>query len=302
MAGLLVGVAQSSALFTPRCSPPVLLAGDKRLSTVVPWSALADLEPMNIVQAQLASLQDGNVADCYHLASPGFRRAAGSVENFEQTVRENPEYRPLVKCRRYQVLSTLKVGPRRWRCRVRVENIVGCIPFSAEYHWDIIQQSKTKVAYDLGQCVMQKMDVPRKGVVAGHRGVVVGWDSECRQSDEWCRTMRVDELPKGRAQPFYAVLVDTRDRPGMPQIQYVAQERLKGIDLQLIEHPYFVFGDGGLPGQRHYVFTGQSDKEKGTWEPSQRLREQYPLDMEGRWLVSRFFLDTKFGEPSGFDI
>ena len=32
------------------------------------------------------------MASCYHLASPGFRRAAGSAQKFEEVVRENPEY------------------------------------------------------------------------------------------------------------------------------------------------------------------------------------------------------------------
>jgi hypothetical protein len=76
---------------TPRCSPPVLRAGDTNLWSV-PWSALTHVDPIAIVEAQLASLQDGNVASCYHLASPGFRRAAGSIQKFEQVVRENPEY------------------------------------------------------------------------------------------------------------------------------------------------------------------------------------------------------------------
>lgn len=127
---------------TSRFSPSVLRAGDTNLWTVVPWAALANMDPMNIVEAQLACLQDGDVAGCYHLASPGFRRAAGSVQKFEQVVRDNPEYKPLVGCTRYRVISTLQVGPRRWRCRVRVENVVGRIPFAAEYHWDVIQQSE----------------------------------------------------------------------------------------------------------------------------------------------------------------
>lgn len=285
---------------TPRCSPPVLRAGDTNLWSV-PWSALTHVDPIAIVEAQLASLQDGNVASCYHLASPGFRRAAGSIQKFEQVVRENPEYKPLVKCTRYRVLSTLQVEPRRWRCRVRVENVVGRIPFSAEYHWDIIKQSETKVAFDLGQCVKQKVDVP--WVSKAHfRGVIVGWDSECRQTEDWCRDMKIDTLTDGRKQPFYAVLVDVRDRP-VPQMHYVAEECLERTDLELIEHPKFVFGDGGLPSQRHFVFTGQSDEEKGTWEPSDNLRVQYPLDMEGRWLVSRFFLDNRLHRGSeGFDI
>ena len=78
----------------PRCTPPVLRAGDTNLWSAVPWKALTNLDPIAIVEAQLASLQDGNVASCYHLASPGFRRAAGSAQKFEQVVRENPEYAP----------------------------------------------------------------------------------------------------------------------------------------------------------------------------------------------------------------
>ena len=34
--------------------------------------------------------------------------------------------------------------------------------------------------------------------------------------------MRVDQLPNGRHQPFYQILVDERDRPGT-MVTYVAQ-------------------------------------------------------------------------------
>lgn len=102
MAVFMLSLSRSAALLTrpalptpaPRCTPPVLRAGDTSLWSAVPWSALTNLDPIAIVEAQLASLQDGNVASCYHLASPGFRRAAGSAQKFEQVVRENPEYAP----------------------------------------------------------------------------------------------------------------------------------------------------------------------------------------------------------------
>ena len=35
------------------------------------------------------------------------------------------------------------------------------------------------------------------------------------------------------------------------------QESLESTDLELIQHPHFNFDDGGLPSQRHFVFTGQ---------------------------------------------
>lgn len=71
-----------------------------------------------------------------------------------------------------------------------------------------------------------------------YRGVIYGWDTFCSATPEyplslyswaflsnwrsllpifgcrWIREMRVDELPRGRDQPFYAVLVDIRDKPG----------------------------------------------------------------------------------------
>jgi len=39
------------------------------------------------------------------------------------------------------------------------------------------------------------------------------------------QTMRVDQLPNGRHQPFYQILVDERDRPD-GRITYVAQVKL----------------------------------------------------------------------------
>ena len=37
--------------------------------------------------------------------------------------------------------------------------------------------------------------------------------------------MQVDNLPRGRNQPFYKVLVDTRDRNGR-QLSYIAEENI----------------------------------------------------------------------------
>ncbi|PRW50954.1 F-box only 21-like [Chlorella sorokiniana] len=58
-----------------------------------------------------------------------------------------------------------------------------------------------------------------------YRGVIVGWDTECRASEEWMQQMGVDRLPGGRAQPFYHVLPDPEDRPGQAAT-YVAQENI----------------------------------------------------------------------------
>lgn len=40
----------------------------------------------------------------------------------------------------------------------------------------------------------------------GYEGFVIGWDSHCAAGEQWINQMRVDELPRGRGQPFYNVV------------------------------------------------------------------------------------------------
>ena len=227
--------------------------------------------PVDVVQKQLEALQRGAVHECYEFASSAFRRVAGPRQRFEKIVREAPEYKPLVNSERYQVVSALQVGPRRYKCRVRVHNVVGRMPFSVEYRWELTRQSATVVEHDLGQCLKHREK--------GYRGVVVGWDEECKQTDEWCQSMQIDSLPGGRAQPFYHVLVDRRDGE-KAHMAYVAQASVEALKVQPIDHPNFLGS-----------FTGDIDTAKGTWTPSQLLREQYPLGLEGCWLVNEVFPD-----------
>ena len=242
--------------------------------------------PMAVVEAQLDALQRGDIqGTCFDLASSRFRRAVAPRQRFEQIVRERPELRPLVACGRYEVLSALRTGPREWKCRVNVTSAVGSMPFSVEYAVELRQHDDTEVRYDLGQCMTHK--------TLGYRGVVIGWDSECRMSDDWCRSTGVHELTHGREQPFYHVLVDKRDQPGS-QIAYVAQESIVSADVTAIDHVHFqfTFADPGAS------FTGEVDEERGTWRPSPALREQYPLGLDGCWLVDRIFPDPL---AAGFD-
>lgn len=56
------------------------------------------------------------------------------------------------------------------------------------------------------------------GMVLRHKayhylGVVVGWDPTCSATEEWIEQMNVDELPRGRDQPFYHVLCDQESAP-----------------------------------------------------------------------------------------
>ena len=142
-------------------------------------------------------------------------------------MRAAPEYKPLVGSARYELISALEVSPQRWKCRVRVHNAVGAIPFCVEYEWELRQQSNAQPKLDLGQCIMHARH--------GYRAVIVGWDAECEKDDEWCRAEGIDSLHLGRAQPFYHVLVDRRDRAGS-QMDYIAQEEARPVEVQPIEH------------------------------------------------------------------
>ncbi|QIX00508.1 hypothetical protein AMS68_006025 [Peltaster fructicola] len=53
-----------------------------------------------------------------------------------------------------------------------------------------------------------------------YKGVIVGWTARCEAREQWIAQMRVNELPRGREQPFYHVLADDKS------VRYVAQENI----------------------------------------------------------------------------
>ena len=40
----------------------------------------------------------------------------------------------------------------------------------------------------------------------GYDGIITGWDAQCSAEPRWIHQMRIDELPRGREQPFYNVV------------------------------------------------------------------------------------------------
>ena len=123
----------------------------------------------------------------------------------------------------------------------------------------------------------------------------------------------MDALPGGRNQPFYHVLADRRNVPesDASKLRYVAQELIEPTDLCTIEHDYFneeSFVDGArrllpthdaacasrprLTSPPHVPASPCAvDEERGLWTPSPSLREQYPLGVDGCWLVETVFPD-----------
>ena len=75
------------------------------------------------------------------------------------------------------------------------------------------------LAHICGRCIRHRR--------FGYRGVIVGTpDHSCTQPLGWDDPA----LERGRYQPWYHVLVDTRDRPGPPQQCYVAHESIDAWD------------------------------------------------------------------------
>ena len=55
------------------------------------------------------------------------------------------------------------------------------------------------------------------------------WDSECCENEKWKASADVSSLKRGEKQPFYHVLVDSRDWPSDSSdvpVAYVAHEKL----------------------------------------------------------------------------
>jgi len=242
---------------------------DSEQSAVDPF-AITSGEALGVVQRLwLPALQRGDVRACFESASTELRQYAGPKDRFESLLRTMPEYRALLGHSGSEVLSALQVGQNRWKCRVRVDNTVGSVPFSVAYTWELtLHDGYSVVDYDLGQCI--------KDTQRGYRGVIVGWDLSCKQLDDWCEAMGVDELLKGRQQPFYHVLVD-----GHEHTAYVAQELVEPTPLHQFGHPKF---------KQAFEMCAPEECEMGTWRPKRLLREQYPLVLEG-WLVNRVFPD-----------
>ena len=346
-----------------RCPVPKLVA-----------SPSPDLTPAAVVEAQLNSLQQGDVRGCYEFSSPANRQNTGPWQMFESMVRRTPVYNLLLGCSRFEVLSALAVGPERWTCRVRVrpseaslrclgrtarlrlgqrvrltrdaqhlarafetvdyewselmEGMLGqeykvlqCPPQSRStqvvglpspdgsqdgvwffpvtaieradadsedaaatekartinFRWEVSRQPETAVAmYDVGMLLQHKS--------SGYRGVIVGYDKACRQSEEWITKMGVDNLHGGRSQPFYHVLVDRRDRPN-DQVTYVAEENIQrpatGLACEPVAHKMI----------DELLLPDSFDAERRGYEPRAELRALYPTGVRGCWMVDSVLPD-----------
>ena len=229
------------------------------------------LPPVDVVRATMKAWRVNDIQTVIAFTSPQNRRAVANLEDLALILGSSSAFKQIVYCHKYEILSALSIGAREWQCRVRIEaseerRLVGARTLAKYYRWDLSRQAEKPILFGLGQCLRHRK--------YQYRGVVIGWDDRCKQPAEWCEAMRVDELPGGRSQPFYHVLVDGRDRPGGQQT-YVAQENIEPVPVQPVDHPSFA----------QPLFTGEIDEEEGAWRLNPIVRAQHPRGLEGCWLV-----------------
>tara|TARA_B110001452_G_scaffold216033_1_gene187320 strand:- start:1113 stop:2525 length:1413 start_codon:yes stop_codon:yes gene_type:complete len=251
-------------------SEPAAPAAPEEAPPTEPTEPAEPLAPMAVVEQQLEALRSGAAHRCFDANSPLARRLCPNSELFSKMLDETEALQPLVRGSHYEVRSALAMTDRTWQCRVRVDGI--------DYRWQLSRQPEQIL--DIGTVVKHKE--------AGYVGVIVGWDDVCRRPEEWCQLVGVDELPHGRAQPFYLVMVTSGEQgDGKPadleelQTTYVAHDLIEPRSpLAPVDHP----GQKTLtlPGQ---LFTGAIDEAAGIWEPTPFLRAVYPRGVEGCWLV-----------------
>jgi len=127
------------------------------------------------------------------------------------------------------------------------------------------------IRYDIGDVIEHKR--------YGYRGIIMGYTPECQASAAWRVSMNVEALERGTAQPFYHVLVDSRDRPG-GQTTYVAEENIMIRPWCEIVHPLV---------QRYFVISSakeEEEEEEGqdigmtpSYKPSAELRGIFLKDL-----------------------
>jgi hypothetical protein len=114
-----------------------------------PSSPSRDAAPIDVVRAQMAALQRGDVATVWSFAAPTNRAATGPLPRFERMVRDDPNYAPLIGCSRWELVSALTRSERAFSARVRVAPAYSsAAPFAAarvaplHYEWSLRRQGE----------------------------------------------------------------------------------------------------------------------------------------------------------------
>ncbi|EFJ45564.1 hypothetical protein VOLCADRAFT_94016 [Volvox carteri f. nagariensis] len=146
--------------------------------------------------------------------------------------------------------------------------------------WDTTTSSSGGPKLRLGQRVLHRQ--------LGYRGVVVGWDSQCCESEDWIAQSKAESLQGGTRQVFYHLLVDARDweyDAHLPPVAYVAEELLTWPEMESEGGKSWVEVYGNDPLQHPYLyilFLGLDGR--GDYVPCRQLRDKYSACTHGQSL------------------
>jgi hemimethylated DNA binding protein len=127
----------------------------------------------------------------------------------------------------------------------------------------------------------------------GWTGAVAGCEPVCSETEEWAAQAGVNELPRGREQPFYVVLPDPVALGGSAEVLYVAEDSLlatpplpAGADKPGLDHPL-----------AYVAFLGSD--AVGGYVPSRALRERWAQPRRDVWPAAE--PDDESGDAALFE-
>lgn len=151
---------------------------------------------------------------------------------------------------RNYVLPMLEGSPEHFRMADFINGIV--TDDSNPIEKKLRQTQGAKAQYRIGHYFEHR--------VYSYRGFIVGWDAKCEAGPGWIERMQVDNLSRGRDQPFYNIVAEDKSQ------RYVAED-----NIQVLREP---------PAETLLQLAGRYFKR---WDDSENkfvsnIRDQYPED------------------------
>jgi len=183
-----------------------------------------DLKPRPVAENALYALSQGRIQSWSKFLDPSakLRRHQWTLD-------------PILKEGfQFTILSEVKTSPERYMFQVRVKQrsassgFYGFNSLTMKPRDYLVELSRDS-CFDIGQTVMHALDY--------QIGMIIGSDPSYNMPDEWPEECDINALPRGREQPFYMVLPDSRGTAG-DVIRYVAEDLLLECKMEhLFQHP-----------------------------------------------------------------
>jgi hemimethylated DNA binding protein len=223
------------------------------------------LKPRSVVSNALSAISQGKFWSWMKFLDP---KAENKELSAPKTWNSNPKYSFLNGCAAIDIVSEFRRSPDHYSFRVTVKRramsgffgMHGSVQ-SRDYIVDVTKGS----CFEVGQTVMNALDYDI--------GMIIGRESACSMDEAWIEEHGIDDLPRGRDQPFYTVLPDSRSEIGS-NIRYLAEDVLIKAKMEhLFQNPMLD------------LFLRKDDDERREEDEESQSSEEGPGDTAGCWLV-----------------